>query len=308
MPDEQRGDRWASVRSERLEQQQSRIRRWFSHRLDRIEDRLPEPIVEVIERLRNRETLLFAAGLAYYSLISVVPALLIVAWISGSLLGEDRVESLAERLDELAPGEVDIQSFVQNLLQVGTGVGLAALVVALWPATAFGGGLVRALDAMSVDENPAMHGLRGRARALAVLIVLPVVVLGGFAAATLSTAVLGDGVFLTVAGWILAIVAGTLVSWLAVMALHWWFGPAELDARARATGAALSAVGLAVMSLGYTVYLSEGADWEERVAGSGLAAAVLLALWLYLANLLLLAGYALSLAIDSEEHGFEPSE
>lgn len=265
---------------------------------------MPEPAVEVIERLRDRETLLFAGGLAYYSLISMVPALLIVAWIAGSILGEDRVESLAERLDEVAPGDVDVESFVQNLLQVGTGVGVTALVAALWPATAFGSGLVRALDAISLDQDPSMHGLRGRAKALAVLIVLPVIVIGGFAATALSTGVIGDGPLLTVVGWIVAVVSATVVSWIAVLALHWWFGPADPAIAARAAGAAVTAVGLAVMSLGYVVYLSHGADWEERVAGTGLAAAVLLALWLYLANLLVLGGYAVALAVDRDDaHG-----
>ncbi len=294
--------RWDAVRSARLERQRSRFRRWVSSTLDRGEDRLPEPAVDVVERLRDRDVLLFAGGLAFYSLVSVVPALLLVAWLTGSLLGEDRVTSVADRFQELAPGDVEIDAFVRSLLEVGTGVGLIALVAAVWPATAFGSGLVQAFDAMSVDEDPAMHGLRGRARALAVIVLLPLLVLGGFVAATISTTAIGDGPLLTALGWIVAVGSGTVISWITVIALHWWFGPADVTFRALAVGAAVTAVGLAVMSLGYLVYLAEGANWEERVAGSGLAAVVLFGLWLYLANLLLLAGYCVALAVDEGEH------
>jgi membrane protein len=290
-------DRWADVRRERLDAETSKVRSWITRSIDRVEDRLPPSAVDVIERLRNGDVLLFAGGLAFYSLVSTVPSLLLIAWITGSLLGEDRVERLAERLGELAPGDVEIEDFIQSLLQVGMGVGVIALLVALWPATAFGSGLTRSFDALSVDRDPVLHGLRGRARALVVLAVLPLFVLGALGAAYLSTGLLGDGAAGTIAGWALAIVSGTFISWVAIVALYWWFGPAELAFRALAVGAAATAVAIALMSLGYLVYLAYGTNWEERVAGTGLAAMVLLSLWLYLANLLLLGGYCLALAL-----------
>ncbi len=294
-------DRWRESREQRLEQQTSRVRRWTSERIDRLEDRLPPTVVDVVERLRDRDVLLMAGGLAFYSLVSVVPSLLLVAWIVGSLIGEERVESLAAQLGRWAPGDVEIDDFVQSLLAVGTGVGVIALLTALWPATAFGGGLVRALDSLSVDRDPSMHGLRGRARALLVLAVLPVLVLGALGAAYVGTGLFDEG-FGIVLGWVVAFTAATVVGWLALILLYWWFGPAELSFRALALGAAAGAAGIAGMSLGYLVYLAQGTDWEERVAGTGLAAVVLLCLWLYLANLVLLAGYCVALACDDDEH------
>lgn len=293
---------WDEARKARLEHHTSKFRRRVSEQLDELEDRLPESAVDVAERLRQGDVLLFAGGLAFYSLVSVIPTLLLLAWMTGSLIGEDRIERLAERIDDLAPGDVDIEEFVRTLLEVGTGVGLVALLVALWPATAFGGGLVRALDALSVDRDPALHGLRGRARALVVLVVLPLFVLGGLGAGYLSVGLLEDGGLLTAIGWAVAIVSGTAVTWAAIAALYWWFGPAELNVRALLSGAGGAALAIAVMSLGYLVYLSYGTNWEERVAGTGLAAVVLLCLWLYLTNLLLLAGYCVALAVDPDGH------
>lgn len=299
-------DRWLEQRRDRLEHQTSEVRRWISKRIDRLEDRAPDAVVDVVERLRDRDVLLFAGGLAFYSLVSTVPSLLLVAWIIGSLLGEERIERLAERLSELVPGDVDVESFVRTLLDTGMGVGVAALLVALWPATAFGSGLARAFDVLSVDEDPALHGLRGRARAVLVLAALPVFVLGALGAASVSTGLLGDGPAGTVLGWLVAVVSGGAITWVAIMALYWWFGPADLTFRSLAEGAAAAAAAIAVMSLAFLVYLAHGTDWEERVAGTGLAAVVLLSLWLYLANLVLLAGYCVALAVDDGDHRPEP--
>jgi membrane protein len=301
-------ERWHDVRKARLEEQSGRVRRWFTEQIDHVEDRLPPKAVDVIERLRDREVLLYAGGLAFYSLVSLVPSLLLVAWIAGSILGEDRIERLAEQIAENAPGEAEIEEFVQSLLDVGTRVGVTALAAAIWPATAFGSGLVRAFDAMSIDEDPSMHGLRGRARALVVLVVLPVFVLGAFAAVSVSASLAGEGALWTVVGWTLAVVSGALIAWVAVIALYEWFGPADMSFGPLAKGAAVTAAGIAIISPSYVVYLSYGTNWEERVAGTGLAALVLLCLYLYLANLLLLAGYAVALAADPGHSALEDAE
>lgn len=299
-------DRWEAVRSARIDAHASEVRRWISRRIDRVEDRLPRPVVDVVERLREGDVLLFAGGLAFYSLVSTVPILLLVAWVTGSLLGPDRLEQLAGRISDLAPGGVDIAEFLQSVLEVGTGVGIIALVAALWPATAFGGGLTRALDTLSVDEDPTMDGLRGRARALVVIVILPVLVLGAFAVLSVSTGWVSDGgTAVTVLAWTGAVLMGAVVSWLAVMGLHWWFGPAELSFRSHALGAAVAAGGMTLVTPGYFVYLAYGTNWEERVAGTGLAAVVLLCLWLYLSNLLVLAGYCVAVSTEEAEESEE---
>jgi membrane protein len=278
------------------------VQRRLSDATDKAEERLPASVVDVVERLRDADVLLYAGALAFYALVSTAPFLVVGFWVMGTVVGDDRVEDLSEGLAELAPENVDLEGMFQTLLEVGTGVGIAALFAALWPATAFGGGLVRVLDNLSLDRDPAMHGLRGRARSLVVLAVLPVYLLGGLIVASLVAGLFGDGPAGTVAGWALALVAGAAATWVGIIGLYWWFGPAELTFRSLAEGAAVAAAMIAVMSLGYLLYLGQGAEWEERVAGSGLAAVVLFGLWLYLANLLLLTGYCVALAVDEGEH------
>ena len=55
-------------------------------------------------------------------------------------------------------------------------------------------------------------------------------------------------------------------------------------------GAAIS-----VLSAGYALFLQFGADFQNRYGTSGLAAIVLLEVWLFLANALLLVGYQVAL-------------
>jgi membrane protein len=276
--------------------------RRLSGLVDRVEERLPPRVVEVVERLRDQDVLLFAAALAFYALISVVPFLLVGFWMTGLVVGEDRIEDMAERLTAYAPEDLEAEQVVRSLLAVSTGVGIGALVTALWPATAYGGGLARALDAISVDRDPALHGLRGRARALAVLVALPLFLLGALGTGYVATGWLSEGLLGVIAGWALAVAGGVAATWVGAAALYWWFGPAEVRWSALAWGAVAAAAAITLSSLVYLVYVGYGANWEERVAGSSVAAVILLALWFYLVNLLLLAGYCVALGID-ERHG-----
>lgn len=274
------------------------LRRWREQVHERRRERLPGTLNDLIDHLRRAEVLFYGAGLAFYGLISLAPFLVVGFWAAAAVAGEDRIESLAEDIAAAAPGEVDIEPAVQNLLEVGTGVGVIALLTALWPATAFGGGLVRALDEISPAPRRSVTGLRGRAKSLALVVAVPIVLLAGFAVSSVITGLVEDGWALRMLTWAGAIVVGTIITALALAGIYTLFGPDDLSLGNTAIGAGAAALGMSVMSAGYLVYLEQGADWEERVAGSGLATVVLLALWLYLTNVILLAGYAVALAVS----------
>jgi membrane protein len=269
----------------------------------RVRERLPPFVNELIDRLREAEVLFSGAGLAFYGLISLAPTLTVGFWVVGNLVGEDRVSSLAENLADMAPGEADVEPVVQNLLEVGTGVGLVALATALWPATAYGSGLIRAFDEISPEGDRPVKGLRGRVKSLALLVGLPVLLLGALGTSYLLPGMVEDGPVMTFVAWAGALIAGTVVTASAITGIYLLFGPDSLSWRSFALSALGAALAIAVMSSGYLVYLDQGADWEERVAGTGLAALVLLGLWLYLTNIILLTGYAAALAHHERASG-----
>jgi membrane protein len=272
---------------------------------ERQKRRLPPTLQMFVDEARESELLLFAGGLAFYGLISLAPFVVLGFWMAGGIVGEDGLERLGERLDEIAPSGANPSNTIDNLAQVGTSVGIGALAVALWPATAYGSGLVRAFDRISHRPKRSVQGVRGRAKALLFVVLLPVFVLGALGAAYFGAALFDDGVAFMVLGWVAALVLGFVAAFVALGIIYVVFGPDHLSPKAVAQGAGAAAAAIAVMSLGYVIYLGQGADFEERVAGTGLATVVLLALWLYLSNAILLGGYVLARSCSGETDDVE---
>ena len=153
--------------------------------------------------------------------------------------------------------------------------------------------LVRAFDRISGRPERSFKGVRGRLRALVFVVLLPSFLLGALGTSYLVASLFGEGTVQTLAAWAAALGAGFGAAFVAIAVIYLAFGPGRMPARALTLGAGVAAAATSAMSLGFAVYLGHGADFEERVAGSGLASVVLLALWLYLANVILLLGYAL---------------
>ena len=277
----------------------------FDEHYETATGRLPPTLQRLVDEAREADLLLFAGGLAFYGLISLAPFVVIGFWIAGGIVGEDGLEELGERLDDIAPGGADISQIVTTLAEVGTGVGIGALLAALWPATAYGSGLVRAFDRISHRPDRSAQGLRGRAKALLFVVLLPMFLLGALGASYFGSTLFDNGGFFVVLGWVLALLLGFAGGFVMLGVIYLVFGPDQLPLEAAAQGAAAASGAIAVMSLGYIVYLGQGADFEERVAGTGLAAVVLLALWLYLTNIILLTGYSLARSCAGETDDVE---
>jgi membrane protein len=256
-----------------------------------VEDRLPRSVLGLVDGVRSSDVLLHSGGLAFYALISVAPFVVISFWAASALVGSERLEDLGTTVDALAPTGVRVTPLVTTLADVGTGLGLGALASALWPATAYGSGLVQALDRISHRPDRSLQGARGRLKALLFVVLLPAFVLSALGSTYLVTGLLGGGTALRIASWVLAAAGGFAAGTVTLVLIYRIFGPDPLPWRPLLQGAGAAALAIAAMSVGYAVYLGQGADFEERVAGSGLASVVLLALWLYLANVILLTGF-----------------
>lgn len=258
---------------------------------DRVVSRLPARSRSVVRRLRDEDVLLLSAGLAFYALVSVGPFAVLVLWLISLLTGDARVEAVAQRLAHFAPPALNVEGAFTRVATVGTSLGLGSVVAILWPATAYGGGLARAFDRLCPGEERPAKGLRGRALALALVGVMPGLAVAGLVASYAGTAVLDDGLAATVAGWLLALVFGFVATLGSVALIYRLFAPRPVPTGGLIRGAAVAATSISLVSLGYVIFLNAGANFEDRYATSGLASLILLALWLYLANALILAGY-----------------
>ncbi len=247
-----------------------------------------------MRRLRGEDVFMLAAGLAFYALVSVAPFAILVLWVLSVVTSDTQVQEVADRLARLAPHRLSLDEAFRRVAQLGAGLGLGAVVALLWPATAYGAGIRRAFERLSPNRDREAKGLRGRALALALLGVVPALALAGLVASYLGTTILGEGLLARLAGWALALVFGFAASWLTVAAIYLIFSPRPMRRSGLVRGAAVAACSISVLSLGYVMFLNLGADFERRYATSGLAAVVLLAVWLFLANALILVGYQIA--------------
>lgn len=258
---------------------------------DRIQDRLPGPLRRTVARARGDDILLISAGLAFYALVSIAPLVILTMWITGLVVGEGRIEQFADQLGKVAPKNLGVDQAIRQIADQGTRLGLVAVAFGIWPATAYGSGLVRAFERLT----PTGHDDRRRTpllgRGLVLLVLLPAFVLGSLVAAYAGTQVLGGALVGQVLGIVLALVLGFLGAALTIALIYRLFPPDTLSWREVAASTAFTAAGVSVLSVILAVYLNVGANFEDHYASSGLTAVVFLAVWLFLSNTLLLVGY-----------------
>ena len=258
-----------------------------------VRERLPDPVARVADYLRDEDVLMISAGLAFYALVSVAPLVIIALWVTSMLVGDGAVQRTGEELARLAPRKLGLDRAFLQVSKTGSDVGVWAVAAAIWPATAYGAGLARAFNRVS-DQARELPGLKGRALALLLMAGLQIVVLGVLAGVLIGPRMLGAGLAAKAAGWVITVALGFFSVAAMTGLIYRVFANESRSSAGIIHGAAVAAAGISLLSMGYVVFLQVGTNFEQRYASSGLAAVVLLAVWLFLANALLLVGYRLA--------------
>lgn len=262
--------------------------------LQTVDGWLPVRLSHLIHRFADREIVLRASSLAFYGLVSALPLLMLAFAGVEAVAGEETLRSFAERV--AVTGPEGTSDFLESLIASGGSFTIVTVLFTLWPATAYGAALRRALMRSSSHEDP-VAGLRGRLLGLGLVLVLPVLLLAGIPLMFVLSTLSGDGMWGLIAGWGGAFAAGAALGTAITTLVYQAFAPATLGWRETVSGAALSAVATAAFSLLFVVYLDVG-NTEERFGGGAIAVVVLIGLWLFVANILLLAGYQTVLELD----------
>jgi membrane protein len=112
----------------------------------------------------------FAAALAFYFLVSLVPFLIIVSKSANWLFAANVIPDLAAFLRELLPPESRLRPDAIAAAVSGRGVGLASTALAVWTAAAGMNELARMVHYVSSDSaRPHPGGWRRRAKSLGLL-------------------------------------------------------------------------------------------------------------------------------------------
>jgi membrane protein len=259
-----------------------------------LEQRLPPRLTGLARRFADSSILLSASSLAFYGLVSALPLLLITFAIVEAFTGDETLQRFADQVSQSGPEGTG--QLLDQLVANGGSLTFATLLFTIWPATAYGGGLRRALT-RHADRSERASGVRGRMLALLMILVLPAIVLAGIPLMFFLTTLSGDGALATAFGWALALGVGTALATGVTALLYQGFAPGDFGLRQVLAGATLSALFTALFSLLFVFYLQVG-NTEDRFGGGTVALVVLLGIWLFVANILLLGGFETVLELE----------
>lgn len=267
-------------------------------RPDAMVQRLPRRVRPVVRRLSDRNLLTSASSLAFYGLISALPTLMVAFAAVGAVAGEQTLSSFVDQA--AASGPQGTEDILERLVAHSDGINLVTLLLIVWPATAYGAGLRRVLVTSSRRDDPVgLTGLLGRLRALSFVVALPLLLLAGMPLVFVLTTLSGDGAFATILGWVLALAAAVVLAAAMITLLYQTFAPDDLGLRESVKAALLSSTAMALFSVAFVAYLNLG-NVEDRFGGGTTAIVILLGLWLFVANIVLLAGYHAVSALEND--------
>ena len=268
-------------------------RSWFADLLERV---LPHPVARLVVWARSDESLLTASSLAFYSLVSLPPMVLIAFWAAASVAGEATIEQIGSSVGRNSPHQLGLDRVVVQVAHVGASLGWLSVLTAVWPATSYGAGLSRALDRLTPGGDRPLDGVRGRLLGVVLIAVLPILVLAALVTAYLAPRVLGDQAWALAGGLLGGIVLGAVVVAGVMALLYNLFSPKHVTLRTSLVGGAVAAGVVLGATLAFAAYLRLGGGASKsHYASSAVGALVLLGLWLYLTNAGLLIGYRAAL-------------
>jgi len=251
----------------------------------------------VIGEVKTDNLPLLSAGVAFYALLAIFPALVAVVSIYGLVADPSEVSRQMESLTRTLPADAADLLVDQVRTIVGTSdgkLGVSAaigIITALWSASS---GMKWLLTALSLvydePEDRKFVKLRGTALILTIGAIVGFVISLGLIAATPALArLVGLGstgkIVATVLRW--PLLAALVVGGLAV--IYKW-GPNRDRAKWRwvSWGSGIAAVIWLVASAGFALYAAVAGDFQESYGSVG--GVVVMMLWLFLSVFSVLLG------------------
>jgi len=263
-----------------------------------------------------------AAGLTYYAVLSIFPALIALASILALVgQGEEGTSQVTTMLEDTLPADTfeQVEPVIESITNVGApGIGLViGLLVALWTASNYVTAFAKAMNRIyEVPEGRPIWKLRPWTYLLTLVLLLLVavavvilVVSGPVAQAVGDVVGLGST---AVTVWNIAKWPVLLLVVVVVIALLYYATPNVKQPKLRwiSIGAVIAIVVAALATLALGIYVSQFSSYNETYGA--LAGVIVFLLWLWIMNLALLfgaefdaeleRGRQLQGGIEAEEH------
>ncbi|WP_245190744.1 YihY/virulence factor BrkB family protein [Jannaschia formosa] len=250
---------------------------------------------------------LVAAGCAFYGLLAVFPAITALMSIAGLALAPDEVVSALDGVSSVVPEDVATILLDQATAVAGSQTGgltlglILGVALALWSASAGVGSLIEGLN-VAYDETEE----RGFVKLKLLTLVLTLgMILGVLVAAVLIVALPIVLEMFAFTPWIETLIAWTrflplALLFLAGLALLYRFGPDRDGARLAwlTPGALLALVLWLIMSVGFSLYVSNFASYNETFGS--LAGVIVLLTWMWLSAYVILIGAEVNSELEAQ--------
>jgi membrane protein len=260
--------------------------------------------VRVAKEVKRDRIPLVAAGVAFYSMLALFPAMIAVVSIFGLVL-RGSVAQIPTQVAKLTvlPSEVRDQLVTQLTALAHTSAGklsvglLLGLVAALWSTSS---GMKHLIDGINVAYDETETRRFVKLRAVSMVLTLGAIALALVAlAAIVALPILARHLPVAVA------VAVNLLRWVLLgalvvvgLAVLYRYGPDRDEPRWRwaSAGSMLAMVGWLVGSLAFSLYASHFANFNKTYGSLG--AVIVLLLWLYLSSFVVLLGAQVNAQVE----------
>jgi membrane protein len=240
---------------------------------------------------------LIAAGVAFYTFLAIFPAIIAAVLLYGLLADPSQVASQVDKVGSALPSSAqsllsDQMTSLTTTNQRGLGIGLViALAAALWSASGGMGNLITAVN-ITYDENDDRGFVKRKGLSLlmtlgAIVFVVVAVGLVAVLPAVLNALGLPPAlqVLVQVVRWV-----GLVVAMMVALAVLYRVGPDRDAPRMRwvSVGAVTATVRWVIASVAFSLYVDNFSSYGKTYGS--LAGVVVLLLWLWLTNYVVLLG------------------
>ena len=254
-------------------------------------------LLRVKEEIATDHVSLVAAGVAFYALLAIFPAVTALMALAGLVMEPAEVTAQLESLINLIPEEAANIILDQAVAVTGseeTGLGWAFLIglgLALYSASKGVGSLMEGLN-VAYDENETRGFVAKLIWTLGLTLMLIGVLLLGLGATLAVPAIVA---FLALPDWFETLL--TYGSWVLLAALTtlalavlYRYGPARDNAEWKwlTPGSVIACILWIVASVGFSIYVSNFGSYNESFGS--MAGAFILLMWLWISAFIVLLG------------------
>lgn len=250
---------------------------------------------------------LIAAGVAFYALMAIFPAITALMALGGLVLEPAEVTVQLESLAEMMPKEAAQIILDQAVAVAGSeeaGLGLAfiiGLALAIYSASKGMGSLMEGLN-VAYDEEETRGFIARTLWTLALTVFLIVGLILGLLAALAVPAILG---FIALPDWLETLLA--LLRWVVLalmtvggLAVLYRYGPSRDNAEWKwlSPGAIAASVIWIAASVGFSIYVSNFGSYNESFGS--MAGVIILLMWLWISAFIVLLGAELNAEMEAQ--------